>query len=529
MELASLIAALSDPSAYPHAVDAVEVRQTHISVVFLAGPYAYKIKKPVGLGFLDYSTLDLRRHFCEQEVALNRRLAPSVYLDVVPIARVGDSLRLEGPGEAVEWAVKMERLPEGATLRERLRLEEITVAVVEAVAARIAAFHAQAESGPDIAAAARFEAVARNARENLEQSEPHAGRTLSRAVFERLCQLNEATLERLRPIIEDRAARGLPRDTHGDLRLGHVYLFPERRPPDDLVIVDCIEFGERYRHSDPVADMAFLVMDFARHGRRDLGRAFADAYFRDSADAEGRTLLAFYTAYRAAVRGKVLGLKHEESEVPASERAAGLIEARAHWLLALGELEAPHRRPCLVLVGGLPGSGKSTLARDLAGRADLVVIRSDAVRKELAGLPDGDPSPAPWGEGIYSAEWSDRTYAECARRAESHLFEGRRVVVDASFGRETYRHDFLELAKRWGVPAALLVCRAEPSVVRARLEGRRQDISDADWPVYLEADARWEALGSVSSRSAWDVDSGRGLEDATSRAMDVLRSLGLEG
>jgi aminoglycoside phosphotransferase family enzyme/predicted kinase len=528
MELACLIAALSDPTAYPHPVETVEVRQTHISVVFLAGPYAYKVKKPLDLGFLDYSTLALRRHFCEREVVLNCRLAPMVYLGVVPVARVGDSIKVDGPGEAIEWAVKMKRLPEDATLREWLRREEVTVGQVEALAAKVAAFHAHAESGPHVSAAGQFEAVARNARENFEQSSAHVGTTLSRPVFERLRRLTEEALARLRPVIEDRAARGVPRDGHGDLRLGHVYLFPARQPPGDLVIVDCIEFADRFRHADPVADMAFLVMDFARHGRRDLGHASAEAYFRASADAEGRTLLPFYTAYRAAVRGKVHGLKHTEQEVPAPERATALAEARAHWLLALGELEEAGRRPGLVLVGGLPGTGKSTLARSLAEHAGFAVVRSDLVRKEIVGLGGGSPAPAPYGEGIYSPEWTARTYAECARRAESLLFEGERVVVDASFGKESHRRDFLELAHRWGVPAVFLLCRAEPTVVRARLKDRRHDASDADWPVYLEAAARWEEPGPITERSTREIVSDVVRERATSRALDVLRDLGIE-
>src|SRR5438034_1293400 len=184
----------------------------------------------------------------------------------------------------------------------------------------------------------------------------------------------------------------MPRDTHGDLHLDHVYLFPEKKPPADLVIIDGIEFNERFRYSDPVADMAFLVMDLRFHGYHDLAQAFADAYFQAAGDEQGRTLLPFYTAYRAAVRGKVEGFELLEKEIPAAERAAALERARAHWLLALGELEQPAQKPCLVLVGGLPGTGKSTLAQGLAQRAGFQVIRSDVVRKQLAGLAPTDPA-----------------------------------------------------------------------------------------------------------------------------------------
>jgi uncharacterized protein len=401
MELTRLIEALSDPAAYPEPVGAVEVRQTHISAVFLAGTHVYKVKKPVDLGFVDYSTLEKRRHFCDEEVRLNRRLAPEIYHGVVAVTRDGGAIRMggEGEGEVVEWAVEMERLPDGATLREHLRREDLGSAALEELAGRIAAFHASAEGGDDIAASGRFEVVGRNAREDFEQSESQVGDTVSPEVFERLRALTEEALARLRAVIEGRAARGVPRDTHGDLRLGHVYRFPGRRPPADWVVVDCIEFNERFRHADPVADMAFLAMDLTRLGRKDLAWVFAEAYFRAAGDAEGRALLPFYAAYRAAVRGKVEGMKAMEAEVPESDRAEARAQSRAHWLMTLGELEDGGRRPCLVLVGGLPGSGKSTLARDLAGPAGFTVIRSDEVRKELAGGAEQSPMTGGFGGG----------------------------------------------------------------------------------------------------------------------------------
>jgi aminoglycoside phosphotransferase family enzyme/predicted kinase len=528
MELARLIAGLSDPSAYRHPVDSVEVLQTHISVVFLAGPFAYKIKKPLYLEFLDYSTLERRRHYCDREVALNRRLAPSVYLGVVPVGLVGGSPAMDGPGEAVEWAVMMRRLPDEATLRSRVVRDEVGIGQVEDLAARIAEFHAHAESSPHVAASGRYEVVARNARDNFEQSAAHVGTTLSRDVFERLKVLTEEALARHRPVIEGRAARGVPLDGHGDLRLGHVYLFPGNQAPDDLVIVDCIEFADRFRHADPVADMAFLVMDFARHGRKDLGRAFAGAYFRTTGDAEGQALLSFYAAYRAVVRGKVQGMKYSEPEVPPADRASALDEARAHWLLALVELEVEGRRPCLVLVGGLPGSGKSTLAAGLAEHAGFTTIRSDEVRKELAGLSGTDDASAPYGEGIYGPDWTRRTYAECSRRADALLFGGKRVAVDASFGREGDRRDFLELAGRRGVPSAFLLCQADPAVIRARIEGRRHDPSDADWSIHREAAARWEEPGPTTRRATWEIAAGGERELTLSLAFGVLRELELE-
>ncbi len=217
MEHCRLIEALSATSAYPLAVETVEVLHTHISVVFLAGQFAYKIKKPVDLGFVDYSTLERRRHFCEDEIRLNRRLAPEIYLAVVPVTQEGGTIRMEGTGEVVEWAVKMRRLPDAATLRVHLDRDDLGAEALEELARRLARFHAAAESGANVRAGADFEAIARNARENFEQATPQVGVTLSNSTLDRLKLRTETALARLRGIIEDRAQRGIPRDTHGDL------------------------------------------------------------------------------------------------------------------------------------------------------------------------------------------------------------------------------------------------------------------------------------------------------------------------
>jgi hypothetical protein len=529
MELARLIEALSDPAAYPSPVEAVEVRHTHISAVFLAGPHAYKVKKPVAFGFLDFGTLAKRRHYCEEEVRLNRRLAPEVYLGVVPVTRDDRGIRVEGDGEVVEWAVKMWRLPDEATLQHRLQQGEVRAEVVEALARKIAAFHAHAESGPRVAAFGRFDVVAGNARENFEQSASHVGTTVSKAVFARAQALTEEALAHHRTRIEGRAERSVPRDTHGDLRLGHVYYFPDREPPGDLIIIDCIEFNERFRFADPVSDMAFLVMGLTLQGHQDLARAFTKAYFLASGDDEGRGLVPFYIAYRAAVRGKVEGLKLARPEITEADRDVARTKARGSWLLALGELEVPDWKPCLVLVGGLPGTGKSTLACALAERAGFDVIRSDVVRKELAGVADKEEGPSPFGEGIYTAEWNERTYVECLHRAEALLFEGQRVLVDANFREEAWRRAFLDAATRWGVPGMFLLCQAAPAVVGERLARRRGDASDADWSIYLKAAAAWEEPGPRTRSALQAVATGGSVEVALSQAIEFLRQRELFG
>jgi len=527
MNLASLITELSDPGRYPFAIGHVEVVQTHISVVFLAGQFVYKIKKPVQFSFLDFSTLDLRRHFCDEEVRLNRRLAPDVYLGVVAVTDDASGVRFEGAGQTVEWAVKMRRLPEEATLEQLVLGDQIDPPQVRSLAKRLAEFHANAALSEAIAAFGRFDVVARNIRENFVVSAPTIGRTISVRVRERLLALTELSLAELKPLIESRAARGVPCDTHGDLHLDHVYLFPDRPPPADLVIIDCIEFNERFRYTDPVADMAFLAMDFEFHGRRDLAAALTESYFQVRVDAEGRRLLALYVSYRAAVRAKVDGVQLDESEIPEAARTAALTRARGHWLLALGALETPNQRPGLVMIAGLPGTGKSTLSRRLAERANFLVIRSDVVRKEIVGLPADAATSGDIGKGIYAPEWNDRTYDECLRRTETLLFEGGRVIVDANFLEERRRQRFFDVRLRSGVPVLFLVCEANTTVVKSRLEMRLSDASDADWSVYLHAAKLWEVPGARTKGLLRPIDAGRSADAAFETAWTALSRAGL--
>jgi aminoglycoside phosphotransferase family enzyme/predicted kinase len=523
MDIQQLIDGLSRPDAYPHPVDAIEVRQTHISVVFLAGDFVYKLHKPVRLGFLDFSTPELRKHDCEEEVRLNRRLAPDVYLGVVGVEATAGGLRFrEQPTKAIEWAVKMRRLPDNASVLERLRRGELTGDQIDRLAEVVAAFHRDAATDGKVASFGRLDVVARNARENFTQSESEVGETVSRAVFERLRDLTESAITQVGPLVEDRAARGIPRDTHGDLHLDHVYLFPDRPPPGDVVIIDCVEFSERLRYADPTADMAFLVMDLKFRGRRDLAGRFADAYFAAADDPEGRRLLPFYTAYRAAVRGKVEGMTVREPEVAPADRERFRRLARGHWLLALGELAPCGERPALLLVAGLPGAGKSTLARGLTP-AGFEVIRSDEVRKRLyPATTAADPE-----QGSYSTRASDAVYAECRRLAETALWEGRRVIVDANFREEARRGSFLDLASELAVPACLIVCRAEPEVIRQRLAARSTDVSDADWAVYQWAAARWQDPDADWVGRSITVDTTTGVAAAIEAVQARLRADGL--
>lgn len=493
MDINAIIEGLRNPRAYPYSVLDIAIHQTHISVVAVAGEFVYKIKKPVELGFLDFRSLEDRRKYCVEEVRINRRLAPYVYLGVVPIC-VGEDgeLEIEGDGEPVEFAVKMLHLPDEATLAARLERGVLDAATMWRVGQRLARFHAEAERSEHISAAARYEKIAFNHQENFLQTRKDIGCCVPDDLYDEVAARAMHELERRRPLIEARAERRVACDGHGDLRLEHIYAFENRPPPEDLIALDGIEFNERFRHADPIADISFAVMELLDAGRRDLADALLDGWSHTSGDLEGLALLPLYTSYRAVVRAKVEGMLSDEEEVPARDRLLAQARASRHWGLARDLLTAAQQGPTLILVAGLPGAGKSTLARHLAGSLGARIFSTDRIRKELAGLDPHEDAQAAFGEGIYTEEWTTRTYEECLDRARRELAAGGRVIIDANLRREAQRRPFLEMAHNLGGDCALLVCQTSEDRARARIESRHDDPSDADWQVFLKAREQWE-------------------------------------
>ena len=542
LELTDEIASLAELRAYARApstsgAEGVEVIQTHISVVFLVGDAVFKIKKPLRLPFVDYSTLELRLHFCRAEVELNRRLASDVYCGVVTIRRGADgSLYVdpsppespeENPDEVVDYAVEMRRLDEARTLGSWLARDQLRPGTMAAIGRRLAGFHSSAARGPEIDKLARFDAVATNCRDNFEQTAGLNLEAIPNALLGRLAAVTEAELGRQAATITARAARGLACDCHGDLRLDHVYLFPEREPPVDLEIIDCVEFNDAFRYSDPIADLAFLVMDLRYHGFAAEADELTGAYFDATGDHEGAALLPLYTAYRASVRGKVEAFRMSEPEVPAASREEARRASLRHLLLALRELAVPGSRPSLILLAGLPGSGKSTLAEALGASRPGPIIRSDVVRKRLAGLPPQASAKAAPGEGIYTPEMSQKTYAACLEGARRALVEGQPVIVDANFRSDRQRHPFVALAQELGVPVGLLICEASEAESLARISARSGDASDADADVYFHAREAWERPSRALAPIARTIDSSGAPEATVAAAKAALGELGI--
>ena len=327
-ELSALLQALSTPKAYPHNPQEVELVQTHLSVVFLAGDYVYKVKKPVDFGFLDFTTLDKRRFYCHQEVTLNRRLCPDAYLGVVAITQDGDTFSVEGSGTEVEYAVKMRSLPHQRMMDRLLQSNQVTPEMMERVAERLAEFHRQAEISEQLAGIGDLDTVTQNTEENFVQTEGYVNQTITPEQYEKLKGYNYSFLERNAGLFAKRVTKGRIRDCHGDLHAAHICF------NNGLCIYDCIEFNDRFRYIDVASEVAFLAMDLDFHGRPDLSKHFVDAYVKASGDEELLTLLDFYKCYRAYVRGKVEGFKLDDPHISEEEKTRTRAIARRYFELA---------------------------------------------------------------------------------------------------------------------------------------------------------------------------------------------------
>lgn len=519
---ADIVSSLSRKQAFPVSVDSVEVRQTHISEVFLGDNVVYKVKKPVKLPFLDFSTVELRHHFCREEVRINSPWAPGIYLGVVPITNDADGYRFEGEGPVADWAVKMRRLPESVTLRSRLNRGELSKHDCERVARRIAEIHRTSTPAFGNDATNAVATFRSQFNDNWQFAEQLPGDIVDRKVMEKIRSLSDNWLDRAGDFLQTRAKQGLIRDVHGDLRLEHVFYFPETSPPRDIVILDGIEFDPGLRLIDVVADIAFMTMELSFVGRRDLAGAFADAYFTASGDSTGRDVLPLFAAYRSAVRAKVAAILATEPEVPEVDRSRGLARSRSHWLWCLSELETPGMRPALVLVSGLPGTGKSTLARSLAEKAHFEVIRSDVIRKEIFSVESSEQTGS-----LYTSDRTQRIYEECLERARRLLQDGKRVIVDATFQREEDRLKFLQSAIDCGCRAVWLECTAPAEIAKQRIESRHGDASDADWSVYQLVSSRWQPASESTERFNQRIDTGASSESACDAVMIALRQSGI--
>ncbi len=505
-----MVAALRDPEAYAHRPARVEHVQTHISHVFLADRYVYKLKKAVRLPFVDASSVARRRRLCEDEVRLNRRLAPDVYLGVVPVMRRPDGrIVVGGPGRVLDHVVWMRRLPEDRMLVRLLAAGGVEPSAMVELATIIRRFHERAASGPAVAKHASPPMLRRTWTRTVALVQPLVGHGLSPAAVGVLADFGAWFLERRRDRFAARLASHRIRDGHGDLHAEHVCLVdrpvPALPPHPPLApgiqVFDCLEFSAALRSVDVASEIAFLAMDLEHRGHPELARVFVDAYVAESGDEALRGVLPWYVAYRACVRAGVATITSGETEVAAEQREREVARARRYVALALRHAWNADG-PVLLACCGRSGTGKSTVATALAEALGGTHVSSDVLRRAAHPAAAG----ARYGEALYSRASRDRIYDALVDRAAGELAAGRSVVADATFLRRGDRERLRRIAAVAGRPLLFLECRAAPETVRERLAARPRGASDATWETWVGQGDEAEAFTTDEAHRPLDTD-----------------------
>ena len=471
MDDTALTDALRRPAAYPHAVQDVHLIETHISRVFLAGPFAYKVRKPVKFDFVDFSSAQARHADCDTELSLNRRFAPDLYLDVTPIVagQAPGSVMVGGHGAPLEFAVRMRRFAQEDLFVARIKARRLEPDHIDALARTIATFHAaQPAAAPDngFGTPASIDATIAECMGGLTHLPVDQG------VVERVTQALRGRAAALSSAFQTRLRNGHVRECHGDLHLGNIVLLDGKPTP-----FDCLEFDPRLRWIDTISDLAFPFMDLLHHGRQDLAYRLLNVYLEQSGDYAGLTLLTFYVAMRAVVRARVLLERARQRQ--AGAMAMDLARSECHSLLELALRSLDHPAAHLVVMHGLSGSGKSTVAARMSESSGMVRVRSDVERKRLSlrNLPQEDR---------YAASMTARTYRRLLAICRIGCLAGIPMIADATFLSRHQRERFAAQAHRLGVPFSIVDCDAPVEILRARIEARaraRQDPSDADLTV----------------------------------------------
>lgn len=469
----TLVSALSRAEAYPHSVEEIQLIETHISWVFLTGHYAYKIKKSVNFGFLDFSSLDKRRFFCEEELRLNRRLAPDLYLDVVPICGPAQSATIGGSGEAIEYAVKMLQFDTQNTFDVLLEKGTLSTTHIAETAQVLAQFHSSTTIADAVSPYGTPKAIQQPAMENFDQLTAAIQKTnLTDTIEDTLKQLRHWIVDQhadLTHIFKNRKNSGFIRECHGDLHLRNIVIWEGRITP-----FDCIEFNDNLRWTDVISELAFLLMDLDDHQQPVLARQLLNTYLFSTGDYEGLRVLRYYQVYRAMVRTKVAGLMLGQNQ---RENAQHRQEINNYIQLASSYTQAHAIQ--LIITHGLSGSGKSYLSKQLSHAADIIHLRSDVERKRLFGLSQHTKTTSGINEGIYTPEITQKTYQQLLQLSRSILTAGFSVLVDATFLQHQYRDIFKSLADELNLPFTILHCEADNKTLKQRVQQRQEKERDA--------------------------------------------------
>jgi hypothetical protein len=491
-----LIEAMKKTDVYSHRPAEVEFIETHISYVFIAGDLVYKVKKPVKFDFLDFTTLEKRKFYCEEELRLNKRLAPDTYLDVLAISLdARGNITLNKGVEIIDYAVLMKKLPVEKMLKTLFLQGLANEKTMDNLANKIASFHQEAQTGGHIDEMGDIENIRHNSEENFAETLNYINVTIPEYQYKFIKDYMEKFLAENKTLFEKRVTDHKIRDCHGDLHLDHICI------ANEIIIFDCIEFNERFRCGDIAEDVAFLTMDIDFNGYSQYANAFIESYIRYSGDTDLPALLNFYRCYYAYVRGKVTGFRLEEEELQENEREQ-ITETATQYFDFAYTYAARLDKSVLILTAGLMGSGKSYQARKLAVRLGAEIIRTDVLRKELFDMKITERRYEDFGKGIYSDEVSRLIYDKAYELAEQKIKQGKSVIIDASFKKRTERQKAIEMAKNLGTRFYILECICPDEITRNRLEKRmleNDNASDGRWELFQEQKKDFDEINEMSA------------------------------
>jgi uncharacterized protein len=470
-----LIQHMLEPEFYPHAVQTpIQLLQTHISYVLLTGEFVYKVKKPVNFGFLDFSTLAKRKQFCHEELRLNQRGAAELYLEVVPVTLDNEVWVLNGAGEPVEFLVKMRQFPQEALLSAMDDCGALTEQHVIDLAKTLDEFHRTAPTNDYILSFGEVVKVQQALDENYAQTVKYIGVAQTQLQFNETKAYTDKLFAEQEALFKDRIQKKMIRECHGDLHLRNICYWHNK-----ILLFDCIEFNEAFRFVDVMYDVAFCVMDLDARDRFIFSNLFLNTYLEETGDWEGLQVLPLYLSRQAYVRAKVTSFLLDDPGIPESGKQESQDTASRYYRLAWQYTQPKWGK--LLIMSGLSGSGKSTTARQIARATGAIHIRSDAVRKHLAGLSIHQRGDAggEYGSGVYTPEMTQKTYDRLLELGVLLTTQGFTIILDAKYDRQTLRQAVIEAAKHANLPLQIVQCKAPESVLRDRLHQRTGDIADA--------------------------------------------------
>ncbi|MEM0466135.1 MAG: AAA family ATPase [Candidatus Thermoplasmatota archaeon] len=499
MNKVDLLPYLRNPSFYGSSASSVEIIQTHISVVALTGPYAYKVKKPVNFGFLDFSTLEKRKFYCEEEIRLNRRLCPDIYLSVLPITQQNGAIVLNGTGKPIEYVVKMKQFPQQEIMTYLLKQGKIDEGIIDILCSKLVDFYTREQPTDEISSYGSPDQVRQNIDENFEQTKAVVGSLISPETYAFIKTTNDAFFKNKKDVFHRRIKQGYIRDCHGDLHSGNIVV----SGANNIYIFDCIEFNKRFRFIDVASDIGFLAMDLDYQNHPYLASFLITDYVKKSGDTGIFDLLNFYKSYRAYVRGKVTGFQLQDPKIPEHKKQELQRTAQRYFTLSeyyalLFSLDVAEHTPCLFVVGGLSGTGKSTVAQKIAVDYHACYLNSDIIRKQLAGIDTYERHHDAFNKGLYEPKNVDATYEKMITTAAETLQRKENVVLDATFQKRKHRDMVVRLSQDLSASLIIIQCVCPDEEVKKRLESRleKKSVSDGRWEIYLKQKETFEAFSS---------------------------------